>query len=312
MNEFNIYNIGEGLGDCFFIEIKDNDKECIIMVDGRNSNIKDISGEIEKFDKIDYLVVTHIDADHIAGLLKIIENKKEKFENTIIIYNYVIKKEVNYEHARKFEKIIKNYNVISSCENNYRGVESDWLKILSYKDRCELDSQSIQKNCPCMTLIYPDKNGIKEVQEDYVSKQNKKEIQPKSELVNKNSIAFIIEYNDKTVIFTGDGEFDILSKRLNGLKNFENKKIDLIKMCHHGANANNKGLDEFAKKHECNKFIVTGEKKWKKIHPGEEVLNSLNAINSLNSIDVYTKIHMEEYVNNNKINFIKKKKIEMI
>ena len=73
---------------------------------------------------------------------------------------------------------------------------------------------------------------------------------------------FILEYNEKAVLMTGDGYIsdimpfiDILSD--DKLTHNTIKKLDLIKIPHHGSKENNKQLDGLLEKMDCNKFIIT-------------------------------------------------------
>ena len=69
-----IRNVGTNHGDCFFIEVESGINKSIIMVDGRKGDQKsfdEIKEVILEYESINYLIVTHIDNDHINGILKI-------------------------------------------------------------------------------------------------------------------------------------------------------------------------------------------------------------------------------------------------
>ena len=303
--------MGEGLGDCFFIELENDYCETIIMVDGRKGNgisYNRIEGQLEEYykqnRKIDYLIVTHIDADHINGInriLKLPETNiiKKLFEKTIVIYNHVTRPVVNYGHAVIFEDLIKNYHVIPTCKKNYIPYSSPGLKILSYEKRQHFDPRDQENDMEYayLTLLHPsDKWEIDQVHQDYLDKTSKSKVQPKAELVNLYSIAFLIEYRKKTVLFTGDGNIEILKNKISKLKNMcegaSHRKIDLIKMPHHGAKSNNIGLVEFAKNHQCGTFIVTGEKVWNHKHPSKELIVDL--IKEFQTeLEIYTNVQID-------------------
>lgn len=302
MGELKVYNIGKGLGECFVIEISNALWTSIIVVDGRNGrnreSIAQIKEVLDKYNRIDYLVITHIDADHIAGILDIMKSEYEKFKRTVIIYNYVARRVVNYQHAKLFEEMILDNTVIPTCRKDYTMYSSPCLKILSYEKRCKFDVSEEEKNFAFLTLLYPDKQGIIEVQNDYFDKQKCGRIQPNGELVNRRSVVFLLEYKGKTLLFTGDCYFGDIIDKVKSLCNFQDKKIDLIKIAHHGAKKNNMRLSEFAEKHHCSKFIVTGEEKWNEKHPSKELLEELTSMIQGN-IEIFTTVDMSEYTNEN-------------
>lgn len=65
-----VKNVGKNHGDCFFIEIENSAHRSVIMVDGRNGgqSFEEMKGMVLAYGSIDYLIVTHIDKDHINGI----------------------------------------------------------------------------------------------------------------------------------------------------------------------------------------------------------------------------------------------------
>lgn len=319
MGSFQIINIGEGLGDCFLIHIKNNlEWQCVILVDGRtgsetNGFMDKLKQQINTYEKIDYMIITHIDNDHIGGIIKLLrlpsnDPIRRKLERTMVIYNYVTRCVINYEHASILEEGLLSHTVIPTSRKSYIPYSCPVLKLLSFEKRKIFDVDMEDKRCAYLTLFHPDKQGIDEVYRDYEEKQRKGEKNPKKELVNQQSIAFLLEFAGKKVLFTGDGYIDQLAEKVEQLKNMETAPIELIKIPHHGAEGNNKGLADFAKKHQCTRFIVTGEKVWRKtnqgLHPAENILNDLyNKLHGLdgNQLKIYSFIDMKEYENSGKI-----------
>lgn len=313
MKCFQIISLGEGLGDCFLIHIRNNlGWQCVILVDGRTGAettgfMDHLKRQIDAYEKIDYIIITHIDDDHVGGIIKLLQlpqtdSVSRKLERTVVIYNYVTRCVINYEHAAILEEELLNYTVVPTSRKNYIPYSCPVLKLLSFDKRKTFDIDSEDKRCAYLTLFHPDKLGIDEVYNDYEEKQRKGEKQPQKELVNRQSIAFLLEYEEKKVLFGGDGYMDQLAEKLEQLKNMEIAQIELIKIPHHGAAVNNKGLADFAKKHQCTRFIVTGEKVWRRtnqrLHPAEDVLNDLyEKLYLLNEkqLKIYSSIDMSEY-----------------
>ena len=99
-----IRNVGINHGDCFFIEIENGLCKSIIMVDGRKGDKKSLD-EIEKavleYGNIDYLIVSHIDNDHINGILKILNLPKDD----------PIKKAFNDCCSRSVQSVVCSWNL---------------------------------------------------------------------------------------------------------------------------------------------------------------------------------------------------------
>ena len=289
MSKFRIISFGDGLGDCFLVELSNGKSSVNILIDGHRKLFNDFEEHIKNLITIDYMVITHIDADHIQGIIELLENEalKEKFRATRIIYNYVTQPYINYKHAEKFEKLILDRKVINTCRDHYFEESNPFLKLLSHNKRKNFKLPN--DDCAYLTLLHPNqKSEVYEVYDDYCKKKIGDDCQPNSKLVNKYSIALIIEFNNRRVLFTGDSSIEILMNKINELNGIDGSKIDLIKMPHHGAKNENSGLVDFADKYKCNKFIVTGEKIWNKKHPDEELLNRLNGMNLC--LDIYTNV----------------------
>lgn len=73
-------------GDCFLLTIKDKEKNINILIDGGLAQtydlyLKQLLSELgKKGEKLDIVINTHIDSDHIKGLISFLkENNKDKF-----------------------------------------------------------------------------------------------------------------------------------------------------------------------------------------------------------------------------------------
>lgn len=308
MESFQIINLGDGLGDCFLIQIKNSlDRECVILVDGRTGTettgfMEKLREQINEYEKIDYMVITHIDYDHVGGIIKLLQSSRtepvyKRLERTVVIYNYVTRCVINYDHADILEEGLLEHTVISTSKKDYVPYSCPVLKLLSFEKRKKFDVDIQDGGYAYMTLLHPDKAGIDEVYHDYEKKQRKGSKYPDKKLVNRQSIAFLLEFAGKKVLFGGDGYIKELADKVEQLKNMTNTRIDLIKIPHHGAKDNNGGLVDFSKKHQCSRFIVTGEKKWSKVnsavHPAVDLLNDM--YNNLPSPKIYSSIDMTEY-----------------
>lgn len=283
-----IRNVGTNHGDCFFIEIENGINKSIIMVDGRRGDQKSlgkIKQMISSYESISYLIVTHIDNDHINGILKIYslprtDPVRQAFSDTIILYNYVTKPVISYSQAQEFEKFIQHNTVVPTIKKSYTEYFSCCLKILTAEQRKELDpiEQDDFANYAVLTLLNPRKEGVEQVYKDYIKHPKKST----ARLVNKNSIVFMLEYGKHIALFTGDCYMQDITDQIDQLKNMnregEYRKIDIIKMPHHGSKENNEGLAEFARKHRTQELIVTSKERWENDFPSKKILMELDEV----------------------------------
>ena len=132
-----IKNLSKGQEDFFIITIeKEEMQEINILVDGGKSGSRCVKETIESgVKKIDYIVLTHIDSDHIQGLLMLLK-KYENYNDTIIIYNKFINGLISYRQAEKFEKLIEKKEIIVSYKE-YQD-NSGMINFLSVNQRKKL------------------------------------------------------------------------------------------------------------------------------------------------------------------------------
>ena len=175
---------------------------------------------------------------------------------------------------------------------NYIEYSSPCLKIISSEMRKALDPRE-QGAYAVMTLLHPKRDGIDEVYKDYLKWNKKNGERADSRLINRQSIVFLLEYEDKCILFAGDCDFDQVMGDIDQLKNMKQgekyRKIDLIKLAHHGAHSENKGLIYFARNHKCTQYYVTGKEEWDGQHPSVKLLEELaDAVEE--QIIVYTNV----------------------
>ena len=256
-----IKNLSKGQEDFFIITIeKEEMQEINILVDGGKSGSRCVKETIESgVKKIDYIVLTHIDSDHIQGLLMLLK-KYENYNDTIIIYNKFINGLISYRQAEKFEKLIEKKEIIVSYKE-YQD-NSGMINFLSVNQRKKLvlDNKKVY-----FTFLSPDQDKVKNLYDyySYYIEKGKKRTDD-AEIVNRSSIMFILEYQKKSILMTGDG---YISDILQSIEQLADPKetvqpiihFDLIKLPHQGSTKNNLGISELLKYIPCNKFIITNE-----------------------------------------------------
>lgn len=287
-----IRNLSVEQADSFLIMLENNNSKISILLDGNCENMANeriLLCEVYDLDQLDYIVVTHIDNDHLGGILKVLEanGNDKKLANTKIVYNFVTQKNISFNQAKRFEKIIKGRSVIKSYGSKYDS--DDFLYFLSINDRkiCN-DIESESK--AFITFLSPTREGANKVWENFNDGQKEN-----AELINDNSIVFMLEAGEKRAIFAGDANWDKIEKQLEKVFGNENYIVDLIKVPHHGADHNNIGLENFVAKHNCKKLLITGKTVWDHEHPDEELIKKLKALSTINQLEIYSKVNLTTY-----------------
>ncbi len=297
-----MYLLNVGHGECIYLKIMYNEKEFGIMVDGGSqNNSSDSHGncieskqaviEFAKKNALHAIVVSHVDDDHIGGILNIIRDWKENKiqKNFYLIFNDYIDHCIAFSQAEtlmdEIEKLKKQQGievrVINTYSKRYTNagkwgkVNLDTLPIefLSTFQRRLLKNKD--KNKIYITLLTPGKEEINAVMGAWgeVKEKNKKK-EGYDMIKNNASISFLLEYGGKTILFSGDSSVYLIKQKLLELdKKIEH--IDYFNLCHHGAYQNNIGIQELLKKYEChNIFFSTNSVKYPE-HPNLFLLYSL-------------------------------------
>lgn len=258
-----IYDFSEGNEDCFLIQIKKDDSNVINMVvDGGNkSNILIEALKENRIDKVDYIVLTHIDQDHLKGLIKALEEQPQKFKDTIIIYNKFTNGIISYKQAEVFEKLVEGKEIIVS----YKGYQTNTgeIEFLSVEQRKMI---KIEKDKVYLTFLSPNRDKVEELHKAYrYNKDNNKlKVGRNSEIVNRSSIMFLLEYNSKVLLMLGDGYVEDIKDKLVLLSDSSARcnaliHIDCTKVSHHGSPKNNEGIEYIKNNLKCNAFILTSK-----------------------------------------------------
>lgn len=309
-------------GDSFLITCGDNQQMNILIDTGfvstYNNYIRQRLIDLNKQGKhLTLMVITHIDADHLSGALKLLNENKNSVTANIIPIDYIwhnsyrhlqldfenlqteaiikdkrilegIKsrgypKEVKQEH--KIDKTIgakqgsslatlirmgdyswnSHFNGQAVCIENQRYVNlTDNIKFTmlspSYEDlnkletywKKELYKLGYKEKITSSTffddafefLVSREKSRVFNAKKN-ISWSNKtfeniltREFIEDTSVTNGSSISFILEYNNKKILFLGDSHPSLIERQLRLL--FKNEAIwfDAIKISHHGSSGN--------------------------------------------------------------------------
>ena len=292
---FQLKVLQAGHGDSIAIKIEHEGQLKNILIDGGPASafvtgnqpmaIKEYLDEtVEAGEFIDLLVLTHIDDDHVGGLLAGFEDsdylakmtKKIWFNSGRLIFEYFkcqfIKENAQYQEFEpdtseekktsvsqgiEFEKFIQELGTwqrelikvdqtrkILGCTFTILSPTDAKLNKLLYK--WEKESEEL--------LTSPRENDYSYSIDELITNDK---FRGDQSIHNGSSIAFLLSYKDASILFLGDAHASVIIKSLKDLGySKENKlKLSYVKVSHHGSKANtNKQLLELL---DCNNFIIS-------------------------------------------------------
>lgn len=272
------------------------EKKINILIDGGNNindfknNLKQEIIEIQKRkESIDLLIVTHIDQDHIKGIEYLLKDKeisnnvlKNIWFNSFSL-STIINNDISYDEALQVENIINSLNIPINRQITLEETPQILLFGLSFHILSPY-KESVKN----LTIK---NNDIASSSSDYkLSLQELIDKNPRifvdkiedldTSIENKSSIAFLLEYKNKKIIFLGDAESKVIHQSLEKILNergIDKLDIDYLKLSHHGSHKN-LSVDLF-KYIKCNNFIISANGK------KENLPNKLTFIKILKRID---------------------------
>lgn len=151
-----IYFIDVGQGDSCLIKTEENKK---ILIDGGGSDSYDVGKNVlipyllnKKIDKLDYLIISHFDSDHVAGLFTVIEEIKVK--------KVIIGKQ--FQTSKNYEKFIRRINekqieVIKVEAGQRINIENNlYFDVLWPSSEYQIKENLLNNNSLVCKLIYKD------------------------------------------------------------------------------------------------------------------------------------------------------------
>lgn len=286
-------------GDCIHISYKNEDnKKRNILIDGGTKatylskprgrplygKLKtEVIDKLEKDEKIDLLIITHWDDDHIGGILKWFEednNAKTKigqiwFNGGLLINEYF---DTNHNNQNKNELSIFDSPLTSTPQGIYFeeiiAEEGLWNKELIKIDKAG-HNEDIN-----FTILSPNDKKLEKLLKEWektpsnpytcgkdtdysktidelMESIEKEKFKEDSSIHNGSSIAFILEIEKKRMLFLGDAHPSVICESLKKLEEPFPIKFDFVKVSHHGSKGNTS--DEFLDMIDCNHFVLLAD-----------------------------------------------------
>lgn len=265
-------------GDCILISFKNTTNSIKnILIDGGTGNTyakrlkagelkKEVLSLIEKNQVIDLLVITHIDDDHIGGVLKMFEDKKlDKSIIKKVWFNSGKSIAKHFNSEGEFEERDIELSIYNNRDASVRqGVNLDvFLSNLGCWDYRLIKKGLIEEidNCK-ITVLSPNTNGLRNLHSKWETEkpesletssketdynlsireliENEDLFEEDKSVPNGSSIAFLMEIEDKKLLMLGDAHPSVVAETLQEIGYSADKKLklDLLKVSHHASKKN--------------------------------------------------------------------------
>lgn len=279
--ETKIHFLKASHGDSFIIEDWDQDNNpTIIIIDGGlpDTYRRYINPIISKYKKINLLVLTHTDDDHIKGLISFFQSElyskidvKGYWANCRYSIKLNVGSQVSLSAAKDFDKFL--------LQKEGEDLKEKWSKDIIFTGNPyiinDIEFLILSPEQEQINLFY-DKWRIEEeintaqaanIVEDQLQKGTIEDIGRSSfsptnslidDFVNASSIAFFMKCKSLTILFLGDARPEIVVSSLKqlGYNSTDNRMtVDYVKISHHGSKNNTS--PELLNHMNCNHFIIS-------------------------------------------------------
>ncbi|WP_332736853.1 hypothetical protein [Flavihumibacter sp.] len=281
---FKLHVIQAEFGDSMLIEYGSRQSPKYFLIDGGPSDVYDnfLRSELENIvgasGTLDVVAITHVDIDHIKGILDFLaelksqsDNGKEHFLKVKDLWMNTFSGTIDNDGA-----MTKRINTIfSNAASNNVNMASTGIAINGIKEGNKVTTLcnvlQIPINTPTVqsifrvgspnaaltygnltiTIVGPTKENLEALKTEWeewiTARENEMgagnfnilSMSDKS-IPNLSSIAFLIEGNGRSMLFTGDGRGDHLTEGLKkkGLLNNGRMHVEVLKVAHHGSDRN--------------------------------------------------------------------------
>jgi beta-lactamase superfamily II metal-dependent hydrolase len=298
MAHFNLLSFPASNGDCLVVEYGKSRRIRRILIDGGTAGTyrglnKYLEGLPEEERTFELLVITHIDADHIAGALNLLEDTERPVKFRDIWFNGW--NELQYPHelagARQGERVsdgIVNQRLpwnkafkSKACVVGGQGPDpvtlSEGMKVRllsptveelhalipEWERQCK--KAGITPGVATRRMLVPESlEVLGPLDIDALADASFKEDGSPS---NGTSIAFLMEFGGKRILLAGDAHPSVLINGLSRLHGRKKVSLDLFKVPHHGSKNN---VDaKLVKKLSCDTYLFSTNGAYHK-HPDRE------------------------------------------
>lgn len=273
--------------------IDENANEFVILIDGGTVSTFDhfLKKELEKLEVLDLIVLTHIDSDHIGGLLKFFKSRliKEKQVKRIMVNHPDLigvnqNAEISYSQADNLVKLISeklpDTEIISDIKSESKILKFNGIELEIISPTKDIVNNLYNNWKTKINTCKTQEISSLEMKEDIAKsllELSKESFKPQKtineDIVNASSISFIMRCLDTTVLFLADSRAEIIYDALSNKGYTEDAPlvIDYVKISHHGSK-NNTSIQLLNILKSSNYIISTNGGSGKSSHPSRETI----------------------------------------
>lgn len=293
-SKLKVHYVFVGQGDCILIDLPDGKN--MIIDSGSDAYKNDTSKKVINYIRqnllgegeiIDYMILTHPDADHICYLPDVLD----EFEVATIYrpYTFYVSDERDSDFATKAEKEAieqKERNAVSSLNSEYHyditisdpneksnKKQNAKTTEVMYKFISRVYAETYGASNTLATMKFPIA-GDKIIGDDYTFTFYSP-ITPSKVYSSWNdySSVIVLEYNGKRIAFTGDAE-KVEENEILANTSLTLPDVDIMDMGHHGSRTSSQ--DKFVKALKPEYAIISCGIDNKYNHPNQETLDTLH------------------------------------
>ncbi len=313
-------------GDAILIHFTDGSINRNILIDGGTGSAysqkirgrikynelgQELKGIKDKGEYIDLLVLTHVDDDHIGGILKWFGNDDKALDLVKKVWfnsGRTIKKELEPDNKKEYDNSLEfdnNSSLDTSIEQGVRFEDIIKSKLDVWDEKIIKSEQKLSLFGIDFQILSPDEERLK----DLLGKWKKEKPDSLDTAAHKNdydktltqliyddvfeedsskhngsSISFIITFNKRNYLFLADSFPSVVISSLDTLGCSEQSPLEceFVKVSHHGSKANNS--NELLKLIKSKKYIISTNGA-KHSHPNKQFLARL--INQNHNCEIY-------------------------
>lgn len=279
-------------GDCIVLSWGSSSKLHHIVIDlGRGDTYEAVKTHLKALGEVELFVMSHIDADHIAGAIPMVRESKASFDPKRVWYNahpqlvsakdrHPIVEPFGARQGEKLARGIVNFNWPWNAEFASEIVSTDspeakapipmtdglTIRLLSPNDArlvALLPQWDAELKKAKIRTFDPDEEDnplspkFEPLGAPNVVKLANEDYEPDRTEANGSAIAFIAEFEGKRVLLAADAHSETLEAALRPLAEAEGGRyrLDLLKLSHHGSKANTSKV--FPGLIDCTRFAIS-------------------------------------------------------
>jgi hypothetical protein len=283
MTCFRVIALPASEGDCLVISYGSNGPEHHIVIDGGR---KSAAGHLRSYldeqgiDRLELLVVSHVDADHIEGILEFLEEASDTQIDDIWFNGYrhlspclSAMGPVQGERltallaARRWNVALDGASICLPASGVPRSMPplagGMQLTLLSPSIGKLVAMQDVWEAECAKAGLTPGVDAVEEPVPPGLQPQGPSDLESLADMVtpldkapaNGSSIAFLAEFGGKRALFGADAHADVLIAALDAMTPAGPVDLDLLKVAHHGSHANTSRA--LLERLNCSNFLVS-------------------------------------------------------